>query len=258
MRQIENIIIENDSKPFDNRLSSKNFYSKNEQKQIICSCNTYLWEDDSRYAIFIAKTEILYSYDSCRRRWEKIANNSFNNNYNRLQVAIDKNNATVHIALLCDILISHNFRSFGIGSVLMSEVVEFLKLNYANYKVSDIKITSIDAQTPFERQRRNNFYLRFGFKIKPNVDAIDGYVYSNIVSELNKHISAKVSFFPVHSFVKLSNTRSKSVQRTLEYRKRFRSIREYRISLENSNFKFMKYLILSVLFNIFLIWLLFK
>jgi len=82
---------------------------------------------------------------------------------NIVQATVCKKTKKVHFGPKESIMVSP--QGLGIGTYLISRVIEWLKENYPSYNVCPISLSPVDAESPENRARRNAFYKNRGFEM---------------------------------------------------------------------------------------------
>lgn len=84
-------------------------------------------------------------------------------------------------------------KSIGLGTYLLSQLLIHAQRTCPNCRFERSWLSPVDAATPAERSRRNQFYERLGFRIqfKPNSDRREGWVYADKLSDLTPSWSSQ-------------------------------------------------------------------
>jgi GNAT superfamily N-acetyltransferase len=88
---------------------------------------------------------------------------------NNFQLTVDKGERTARFGPKGMIMVRPDeCRGRGIGSYAFGKVVEWGKDNYPDYSPLPLELAYRDAADPENRDRRNRFYERFGFRMQYN------------------------------------------------------------------------------------------
>jgi GNAT superfamily N-acetyltransferase len=88
---------------------------------------------------------------------------------NNFQLTVDKGERTARFGPKGMIMVRPDeCRGRGIGSYAFGKVVEWGKENYPDYSPLPLELAYRDAADPENRDRRNRFYERFGFRMQYN------------------------------------------------------------------------------------------
>ncbi len=95
-----------------------------------------------------------------------------------------------------DIILPDELKNCGIGSYMVAKLIEWGKEVAPGYKVKDIKLSVVDAQTVEERDLRNAFYEKQGFELdfKNDSNKRGGYARASHVGALTPYYNtSKIS-----------------------------------------------------------------
>lgn len=86
-----------------------------------------------------------------------------------------------------DIILPEDVRNCGVGRYAMSKLIAWGKKRAPEYKVGRLKLSNVDAGTDEQRDLRNSFYEKLGFRLHfPNDETKrDGYCDAPSLSALN-------------------------------------------------------------------------
>ena len=92
-----------------------------------------------------------------------------------------------------DIILPEDVRNCGVGRYAMSKLIDWGNKRVPEYIVGKLKLSSVDAGTDEQRDLRNSFYEKLGFKLHfPNDETKrDGYCDAPSLSDLNASYNEK-------------------------------------------------------------------
>jgi hypothetical protein len=117
-----------------------------------------------------------------------------------IQVTVSKNNRSIKFGPLGHIIISS--KGLGIGTYLISKVIDWCKINYPDYAVRHGGLSSVDASID-NKERRNAFYRNRGFRLRfSDQDETEG----SFSTERSDHLDSnwnreKIQEISMHDFI---------------------------------------------------------
>ena len=121
---------------------------------------------------------------------------------NTIQVIVSKKDRSIKFGPTGHIIISSRYQGLGIGTYLISKVIEWCKNNYPECTVRRGTLSSVDASIG-NKERRNAFYRNRGFSLTfSDQEEMEGKFFTGKVDQLNSDWNReKIQEIPIHDFI---------------------------------------------------------